>query len=223
MGIRWQNLIVALDLDNREEIEKVVAVLSPYQVKFKIGSIAFTRFGPDMVREFVHRGVDIFLDLKLHDIPNTMRHTASIIADLGCWAFTVHLRAGQPALRQVCSAVSRIADKCRSRKPLVLGVTVLTSSPAEEGEAERLVTVAADSGLDGVIASPLEAAAIKSAHPQLMVLTPGIRSPLDEAADQRRTATARTAFNNRADYIIVGRPIISKEDYARAAEEILSA
>ena len=220
MELAWDKLIVALDLEEKEQIRRVVRALSPKGVKFKIGSIVFTKFGPEFVREFIDKGIDIFLDLKLYDIPNTMKLTSAVIAQMGCWAFTVHLKAGLEALKAVKQEVASTG-----KKPLILGVTVLTSSglPMDETqqEIERLVRLARESRIEGVIASALDVKNIKSHAGDLCVVTPGIRNPEGESADQKRIATAKGAFANGADYIVVGRPIYQARDYLAVAEQIL--
>lgn len=221
MSESWDKLIAALDLEDKSKIEKVVEALYPYGVKFKIGSIAFTKFGPDFVRGFISRGIDIFLDLKLYDIPNTMAKTAAIITELGCWAFTVHLQAGGEALAAVKEATVNTAKRLKKPEPLILGVSVLTSGLTAPDEVKGLVEKADSFGLGGVIASANEASAIKRAFPKLKVITPGIRNPLDSWGDQKRVATAKEAIANGADYIVVGRPIINKDDYLAAAKEVL--
>jgi len=224
----WNKLIVALDLDDKEKIEKVVDVLGPKGVKFKIGSIAFTRFGPEFVRNFINnKGVEIFLDLKLYDIPNTMAKTASVITELGVWAFTVHLAAGREALSAVKTSVSNAARRHRRNSPLILGVTVLTSSElgmqARQEQIKKFADLAQNLGLDGIISSPLDVKKIKEIYQdKLKIITPGIRNPQEETQDQKRVATANQAFFEGADYIVVGRPIINKTDYLKAAEEIFS-
>jgi len=217
----WEKLIVALDLEKKFEIEKIVDTLAPKGVKFKIGSIALTKFGPDFVRGFINQGIDIFLDLKLYDIPNTMAKTSSIITELGCWAFTVHLCSGGEALGAVKGAVADTAKKLNKPEPLILGVSVLTSSKATKAEINNLVKRADYVGLGGVISSANEVKEIKKDFPKLKVVTPGIRNPSDTRGDQKRVATASVAFANGADYIVVGRPIIGKADYLKAAEDIL--
>lgn len=221
--LSWDKLIVALDLDNEKEIQKVVKILAPKNVKFKIGSIAFTKFGPSLVRKFTKKNIDIFVDLKLYDIPNTMKETARVIAEMGCWAFTVHIKAGRGALIAVRDEVKKIAQEKNIRKPLILGVTELTSSKASKASVLKLAALANEAKLDGVIASAQEAQAIKAKFENLKVITPGIRSALDEKGDQKRTTTAKTAFESGADYIVVGRPIISKKDYLAAAQEVIKA
>jgi orotidine-5'-phosphate decarboxylase len=219
----WDRLIVALDLDSKQEIERVVKILAPKKVKFKIGTIAFTKFGPQLAHKFIAKKIDIFLDLKLYDIPNTMKKTANVIAQMGCWAFTVHIKAGKEALEAVKEEMALVSRVNKLRKPLILGVTELTSYRASLKEVLGLAEKACIAGLDGVIASAKEAAAIKDKFgTQLKVVTPGIRNPRDEAADQKRITTSQTAIKNGADYIVVGRPIIAKKDYLKAAEEILS-
>jgi orotidine-5'-phosphate decarboxylase len=218
----WGKLIVALDLNSEKEIEKVVKILAPKKAKFKIGSIAFTKFGPELVRKFAKKNIDIFVDLKLYDIPNTMKETASVITEMGAWALTVHTKAGKEALSAVRDEVKRKAREKNIRKPLILGVTELTSAKASVEDVLKLASLAFEAKIDGVIASPQEARAIKAKFKNaLKVVTPGIRSPLDDKGDQERITTAQTAFNNGADYILVGRPIISKKDYLSAAEIVI--
>ena len=217
----WEKLIVALDLEKKIEIENVVDALAPKGVKFKIGSIAFTKFGPDFVRGFISQGIDIFLDLKLYDIPHTMAKTSSIITELGCWAFTVHISSGGEALGAVKGAVADTVRRLSKPAPLILGVSVLTSSEATQVQINNLVKRAGFVGLGGVIASAHDVKEIKKNFPKLKVVTPGIRNLLDKRGDQKRIATASVAFANGADYIVVGRPIIGKGDYLKAAEDIL--
>ena len=222
MSKNWKKLIVALDLEDKAKIKKVVKALAPKGVKFKIGSIAFTKFGPAFVKSFIDRGIDIFLDLKLYDIPNTMKNTAGVITGLGCWAFTVHVKSGSEALLAVRKQVDQTAKTKKIRKPLILGVTELTSSRTCAKAVLSLAKEAKKSGLDGIISSPHEAKQIKNKF-KIKVVTPGIRSTKDKKGDQKRVATAKFAFSRGADYIVVGRPIINKKDYLKAAEDLLSS
>lgn len=219
----WDKLIVALDLEDKGKIQEVINSLSGKGVKVKIGSIAFTKFGPDFVREIVGQSIDVFLDLKLYDIPNTMRKTAGIIVELGCWAFTVHIKAGKEALAAVKKEVENRAAKLKRRKPLILGVTELTSEDADVRQVGKLVDIAADVGLDGVITSAREVSFIKKQNKDisLKLVVPGIRQSGAEQGDQKRVFTAGFAFSHGADYIVVGRPIIKEEDYLLAARHIL--
>lgn len=223
MSSNWEKLIVALDITDEKKINDVVDTLSSKGVKFKIGIIPFTKFGPQFVQKLIERGADVFLDLKLHDIPNTMANTAKIITKMKCWSFTVHLKAGEKALQQVKDAVGKASQDSKSRKPMILGVSVLTSEKATEQEVLNLISLADETELDGIIASAYEAKAIKEKFPKLTVITPGIRGLQDAKGDQVRVMTAKQAFENGADYIVVGRPIIDKDDYFKAAEEILES
>lgn len=223
MSNKWGKLIVSLDIVDEKKINDVINTLSPKGVKFKIGTIPFTKFGPQFVKGLIDKGADVFLDLKLHDIPNTMASTAKSITEMNCWSFTVHLKAGEKALTQVKSVVEKTSQEKNLRKPLVLGVSVLTSEKAQENEVMSLISLADKVGIDGVIASAYEAKAIKKTFPKLTVITPGIRGPKDTQGDQVRVMTANQAFENGADYIVVGRPIIEKEDYFKAAQEILES
>jgi len=217
----WDKLIVALDLEDREKIKEVTKTLGPKGVKFKIGSIAFTKFGPDLVKELIKSGKDVFLDLKLYDIPNTTAKAAAIIAQMGCWAFTVHLKAGRETLTALKTAIDKETPKRGQIKPLILGVTILTSSEAASEEVKSLVALADSVGLDGVVSSAHNVKEIKKSFPRLKTVVPGIRNPEDDKVDQVRVATAKEAFANGADYIVVGRPIIEKKDFLKAAREIL--
>lgn len=222
MNIPWEKLIVALDVEQEHDMRRIIDALAPYHVKFKIGPIAFIRFGPALVRTLVREGNDIFIDLKLHDIPHTMQESAVALAQLGCWAFTVHTKAGLTALQAV-RAKTMPQPGTTQRMPLVLGVTELTSARADVSQVLALAGIADASGIDAVVASPQEAGALKKAFPRLLVVTPGIRGPHDEKGDQKRTMRASEAFAAGSDYIVVGRPIISKKDYVRAAHDVLRA
>jgi len=224
MADNWKKLIVALDLDSAAEIERVVRVLAPKKVKFKIGPVAFTRFGPDLVKKLIRRKADVFIDFKLYDIPHTMQATTSVIVDMQAWAFTVHTKAGPEALRLVRAQVNSRAKKIKGRQPLIFGVTELTSANAGLPQVISLAVQAQAARLDGVIASAQEAEALKARlGKSLLVVTPGIRNPGDAAGDQKRVTTAAQAFSAGADYIVVGRPIIEKPDYLKAAKQILEA
>lgn len=222
MADNWTKLIVALDFDDKKLINKVVKALSPKGVKFKIGLQAFIKYGPDLLKPLIRQKADIFLDLKLHDIPNTMKSAAAVIAQMGCWSFTVHTKAGVEALEAVKKETAYWAKKSGKRRPLILGVTELTSSNASLEQVLALADIAVKAKIDGVIASANEAKAIKKKYGKLLkVITPGIRNPNDDIGDQKRIMTAKNAFANGADYIVVGRPIISKKDCLTAAIEVL--
>ncbi|MDD4294662.1 MAG: orotidine-5'-phosphate decarboxylase [Candidatus Omnitrophica bacterium] len=222
---KLNKVIVSLDITDKRKINSVVKDLTKYGVRYKIGAIPFVKFGPKYVAKLIDMGADVFVDLKLYDIPNTMAKTAAVITEMGAWAFTVHVKAGNKALTLVSKEVKTVANRLKKRKPLVLGVTELTSNDADINDVMQLVRQAADCGLDGVISSPWEAAGIKSFckknKKRLYVVTPGIRCAGDAAGDQKRVATASFAFKEGADYIVVGRSIIDKPDYVQAAMALL--
>lgn len=215
-------LVVAADLSSRDDLLRLVDTLHGVVGVFKIGLQAFIANGPSIVREIVGRGEKVFLDLKIHDIPNTAGRAIAEAATLGATMATVHAAGGESMLRA-----------CANDSVLVLGVTILTS--LEEADllqigfggnavenAVRLARLSQDAGLRGVVASPLEIAPIREAcGRELVILTPGIRPAGSDAGDQRRTMTPREAIGAGADYIVVGRPITGAADARSAAQRIL--
>ncbi|HEV8659994.1 MAG TPA: orotidine-5'-phosphate decarboxylase [Thermoanaerobaculia bacterium] len=215
-------LIVAADLSTRDEILALADELHDVVGLLKIGSQAFVANGPALVREIVDRDVRVFLDLKLHDIPNTVQRAVAEAEKLDVAMLTVHASGGASMLRAAVSS-----------KLLVLGVTVLTSLDDEElrnigfsenalSTAVRLARLARESGLRGIVASPLEIRAIRDAcGDELTIVAPGVRPAGSEAGDQRRTMTPRAAIAAGADYIVVGRPITEKKNRREAAVQII--
>lgn len=215
-------LVVAVDLSSRGDILRLVDSLHGTVGVFKIGLQAFIANGPAIVREIVSRGEKVFLDLKIHDIPNTAKHAVAEAAGLGASIATVHAAGGGAMLRA-----------CAHDSLLVLGVTILTSLEESDllqigfgGNAVdnvvRLALLAQSSGLRGVVASPLEIAPIREACGRgFVILTPGIRPAGSEAGDQRRMMTPRQAIAAGADYIVVGRPITGAADARSAAQSIV--
>jgi len=235
-------LIVALDRSERDDILRLADQLGDVAGALKIGLQAFVSNGPALVREVVARGTRVFLDLKIHDIPNTAQHAAAEAAALGAAMVTVHTAGGEAMLR-ACALVSSPglrppSPAGRERDagpPLVLGVTVLTSLDEAElqrigfhgnvvDNAVRLARLAQSAGLGGVVAAPQEIAAIREAcGGELVIVTPGIRPAGSEAGDQRRTTTPAAAIAAGADYIVVGRPITDARDPRAAALELLAS
>lgn len=215
-------LVVALDASSRDEVLRLVDALQGTVGVFKIGLQAFIANGPALVREVVSRGERVFLDLKIHDIPNTARHAVAEAASLGASIATVHTAGGEPMLRA-----------CNHETLLVLGVTILTSLAEADllrigfggsavDNAVRLARLAQESGLRGVVASPHEIAPIREACGQgFVILTPGIRPRGADAGDQQRVMTPGEAVRAGADYIVVGRPITNAADPRSAASRVV--
>ena len=221
MSKPWDKLIVALDVTSEDKLKKIVAALFPKVKKFKIGLIAYTRFGPKIIKAVKQRGAEVFLDFKLYDIPHTMAETAKAFVDLGVWAFTVHLKAGAETLTYLRREVKSYARHKKTKAPLIIGVTELTSQKVSLAKVLKLAQIAKKAKLDGVVCSVWEAKKIKEKF-GLKTITPGIRAKT-AADDQKRVATVKEAFKNKADYFVIGRPIINKSNYLKAAEEILSS
>ncbi len=208
--------------------------LVPLGVGFKIGSQLFTAAGPDLVKGIARRAARVFLDLKFHDIPQTVRAAAREAARLGVSMFTVHALGGAEMMRAAQEGAAASGMEAGRPRPLVVAVTVLTSHTEESLRgalgtqesllpmATRLAAQAKAAGLDGVVASPHEVAAIRSAcGPAFTIVTPGIRLPGAPPDDQRRTMTPREALRAGADALVVGRPILGAEDPAAAARAII--
>lgn len=222
-------VIVALDVTDREAAERLVAELGDATDWYKIGLELFTAVGPDLVRDFAARGRRVMLDLKLHDIPATVARATRRAADLGAQLLTIHASGGREMMRAAVEA-ARAGD--HQPRLHILAVTVLTSlddrDVAEVGAAEsvdRLVVrraqLAMEAGCDGVVASPMEAAALRRGAPDdFLIVTPGVRPGGSAAEDQKRVTTPAQARRAGADLIVVGRPIRDADDPQRAARDI---
>jgi len=230
-----EKLIVALDVDSADRALALFNSLRDAVGMFKIGMQLFTAAGPDLVRRIIANGGRIFLDLKYHDIPNTVRLAGIEATRLGVSIFNIHAGGGVEMMTRTAEAVSETAAREGLSKPKILGVTLLTSMDtaalSQIGinlESESLVRVlagrAADCGLDGVVASARETSMIREtvSRKDFLIVTPGIRPTLESGDDQRRTMTVADAVRAGADYIVVGRPILEDENPAGAAEGIIS-
>ena len=216
-----QKVIVALDVGSREEAIHLVKQLHDLAGMFKVGSQLFMAAGPAVVREIIDGGGRVFLDLKFHDIPNTVTQAAVEAARLGVSMMTIHASGG----RAMMEAVSKeLQDKFTERRPIIVAVTVLTSldtralfeigweQPLDE-QVPRLARLAEDCGIDGVVCSPREIQLVRKAvEPRFKIVTPGIRLPEQSLNDQQRVATPREAFEAGADYIVVGRAVTAERD-----------
>lgn len=222
-------ILVALDVESRDGALSLADSLRGSVGGFKIGSRLFTAEGPSMVRAMIERGDRVFLDLKYHDIPNTVATAVEAAALLGVWMVNVHASGGTAMMRAAREAAHNAAAKRGIAPPIVIAVTVLTSMNQaglkETGividvmdQVLRLAELTKEAGLDGVVASPRETAAIrKRCGPDFAIVTPGIRAADAPKDDQSRTMCAADAIAAGASYLVVGRPIIAAADPKAAA------
>lgn len=228
-------LIVALDFSSAEAGARVADLLRGRVGMFKVGLENFSAEGPVLPRYLVAQGDKVFLDLKLHDIPNTVRAAARQAAQLGASMFNVHASGGRKMMEAAIEGAREgLTQRRDGSRPLVLGVTVLTSlagkdlaelgiAGSPEDAVVRLALLAKQAGLDGVVASPREIAALRKAlGPEFIIVTPGIRPATAGADDQVRIATPASAIQAGASYIVVGRPITEAADPVAAADAIVA-
>ena len=226
-------IIVALDLPSPQKALKLAGELSPLVGAFKVGKQLFTIGGPDIVRKLRSTGAKVFLDLKLHDIPNTVAKAVIAATDLGVQMTTVHASGGSGMLAAAENAAHEQAAMLRAEAPLVLGVTVLTSMDddnlAELGitgnvqeQVLRLAKLATGAGLRGLVCSPQEIEMLRAElGDDVQLVTPGIRPESSKADDQKRTMTPAEAIQAGANWLVIGRPITGAADPKSAAIEIL--
>jgi orotidine-5'-phosphate decarboxylase len=220
-------IIVALDYPSAVPALDLAHRLSPSLCRLKVGNELFTRSGPALIENLHRLGFEVFLDLKFHDIPNTVAGAVRAAADLGVWMVNVHASGGR---RMMTAAAEAIAD--RAQRPLLIGVTILTSlleqdlmevgySDSPEQQVMRLAALAADSGLDGVVCSALEASALRGARgAKFCLVTPGIRLEGDDSSDQRRVVTPAAALAAGSDYLVIGRSITAAADPLAALQRV---
>ena len=221
---RKPKLVVALDVDNLEEAKRLVEALYPAVKIFKVGSQLFTAEGPEAVRMIGNKGAQVFLDLKFHDIPNTVLQ-AVMASTPNVAMMTVHTKGGREMLEAAVRGATEKAAELKIKRPFIVGVTRLTSDK-EEANTEQDVLEAArlakDAGLDGVVCSVYEAQSIrKECGDDFLIVTPGIRPKGYPRDDQSRVATVQEAVQAGADFIVVGRPIIKAEDPLGVAKDMV--
>lgn len=221
-------VIVALDFDNEDAAIRLVDGLQPQECRLKLGKEMFTRFGPELVKRFQTKGFDIFLDLKFHDIPNTVAKAVHAAADLGVWMVNVHTLGGP----KMMEAAAKELEAFGSDRPLLTGVTVLTSMDQEQLKAVgitaplndqvlRLAALAKDCGLDGVVCSAREASMLRNTLKEpFKLVTPGIRPAGSDAGDQIRIVTPRDALIQGSSYLVIGRPITKAESPIEILKQI---
>jgi orotidine-5'-phosphate decarboxylase len=231
-----EKLIVALDVPTAGAARRLFDTLRGSAGMFKVGSQLFTSAGPDFVRELVGAGARVFLDLKFHDIPNTVAAASREAVRLGVALFNVHAAGGGEMLRRAAEATAEEAARLGVTKPSIIAVTVLTSMDADalaetgveavsvEAQVRRLARLADACGLDGVVASPHEIAPVREAVARagFLVVTPGVHPAAAAYEDQKRVLSPAEAVRAGADFIVVGRAILNSPDPARAASEVVA-
>ena len=218
-------LVLALDFHDPSIALEWVAKTRDWIGIFKVGGQLFTQAGPALVKEILRQGGKVFLDLKFHDIPNTVAACGEAAVDMGVTIFNVHASGGTEMMQACAKAVTKRAKDKGIPRPTLLGVTVLTSmddavlksqlgsSRGTEDQVLHLAKLAKEAGLDGVVASPREITRIRTICPKpFKILTPGIRSANDPPDDQKRTMTAAEALAAGSDYLVLGRTVTSKVD-----------
>jgi orotidine-5'-phosphate decarboxylase len=221
-----ERFIVALDFGDPGEALDVVSDLAGDIAMFKVGLQLYTAAGPEIVGAIQNARAEVFLDLKLYDIPNTVARAVEAAGDLGVRMLTLHLSGGRPMLERAVAAAPPDL--------LLLGVTVLTSSDAEtlretgvqselEDQVVRLASLGASAGIRGLVASPHEVRRLRrDVNEKMIIVTPGVRPSWAGADDQKRVATPREALDNGADYLVIGRPITAAEDRRAAVRRIIA-
>ena len=213
-------VLIALDYADESAALDFVKRVSPKDCRLKVGKEMFTYFGPQFVKKLIDLGFDVFLDLKFHDIPNTVAKAVAAAAELGVWMVNVHASGGPEMMRKAKQALEKYGDDA----PLLIAVTILTSM--DEAELKRLgvdktpneqvqflAKLAKDAGLDGVVCSAQEASVLKSTlGSEFKLVTPGIRPAGSDKGDQKRVMTPREAIDAGSDYLVIGRPITQSPD-----------
>ncbi|QGT99664.1 Orotidine 5'-phosphate decarboxylase [Candidatus Syntrophocurvum alkaliphilum] len=228
-------IVLALDVDTKNEALELVGKLSDHVGVFKVGMQLFNTTGPDIVKEINDLGGKVFVDLKFHDIPNTVGSAARVLTRLNSYMFNIHAAGGKKMMEQAAKDTLNEAEKLGKNSPLLLAVTVLTSISQKELEEEMFISdlkipelvekwalMAKQSGVTGVVCSPQEIEIIRKAcGSDFVIVTPGIRPSWSEQNDQKRITTPRQALELGADYMVIGRPITEAKDPVEAAQSII--
>jgi orotidine-5'-phosphate decarboxylase len=235
MPIQRKKMIVALDVDNYKEAEKLIAILDPVVEYFKIGSQLFTACGPTIVQYLLRKNKKVFLDLKFHDIPNTVASAVRVAVNIdgqtekekrqSIFMCTIHVLGGREMMMEAVKTAKQEAVKLGTQAPLIVGITVLTSESKKDNIRDIVLErarLAKDCGLSGVVASSEEAALIReNLGDDFVIVTPGIRPQGSDPGDQKRIATPFDAIKSGSDFLVVGRPIVQAADPLKAAKQVL--
>jgi len=225
--LKDSRIIIALDFSSEKQVLDFTAQLEPSMCKLKVGKELFTLAGPTLVRQLIDKGFDVFLDLKFHDIPNTVACACKVAADMGVWMLNVHALGGRNML-----LAAREALEGNGNRPLLIAVTILTSmgqqdlqeiglSGNPEDNVLRLAALTHDAGLDGVVCSSREVSSLRQAQGETFTLvTPGIRPAGSDAGDQKRIMTPTDAIQAGSNYLVIGRPITQARDPVQTLETI---
>jgi len=221
-------IIVALDCDSQQKALQLADSMDPSLCALKVGSELFTLAGAALVRQLIAKGFKIFLDLKFHDIPNTVAHACAAAAELGVWMINVHASGGLAMMQ----AAKKALEPFGAQRPLLIAVTVLTSLDSQDlislgvarpllQQVESLALLAKEAKLDGVVSSAQEVEAIKAVcGPDFIVVTPGIRYTMSDKNDQKRDISPESAIMRGSDFLVIGRPITQAEDPALVLTQI---
>ncbi|NLD13900.1 MAG: orotidine-5'-phosphate decarboxylase [Gammaproteobacteria bacterium] len=223
-------IVVALDFPGFEQAMAMARQLNPQDCRVKVGKELFTRCGPQVVDALHQLGFEVFLDLKFHDIPNTTAMAVKAAAEMGVWMVNVHCSGGL----KMMAACREVLEQHPGAKPLLIGVTVLTSMEqgdlagigldvAPQEQVLRLAGLAEQAGLDGLVCSAQEAQALKQQWPAGRLVTPGIRPAGTASDDQKRILTPAQAMQAGSDYLVIGRPVTRADDPAAAVRDILAS
>lgn len=218
------DLILALDVDTLESAAAIVDRLYPKIKIFKVGAQLFTAYGPKIIEMLHKKGAEVFLDLKYFDIPNTVAKAVATAARQKVKMLTLHISGGKEMIEAAVFSAKQQAKALGVARPLLIGVTVLTSSAAKSKDVLALAKKGINSGLDGVVCSAQEAKALrKKINKKMIIITPGIRSKGGLKHDQKRTTTVNEAIRAGSNFLVVGRPILEARDPLAKAKEMLGA
>lgn len=228
-----KRLIIALDVASIDEAKALIEVLGENISVYKVGSQLFTQAGPEIIRHLTANKKDVFLDLKFHDIPNTVAKAISSVVRLnaendsehGIMMCTLHIQGGEEMCQRAAEAAIKTSEKYKVTRPQLVGITVLTSDSKHDNISEivsQRAQIAKDSGLDGIVASSQEASLVREKFGEdFIIVTPGIRPAGSDQGDQKRITTPSEAIQNGSNFLVVGRPIVQADNPSEAASKIL--